>query len=214
MPQEIISKKTKANLEILIKKAMLKNFYLVGGTGAALQLKHRVSLDLDFFSKKDIDTKTLIQKIKTQGKFSIERETENTLIGIFNGTRVSFLKYDYPLLFDLKQIKGIKIADLRDIGCMKIDAVSSRGMKRDFVDLFFICREAISLKNLLSLFKKKYKSVNYNRLHILKSLVYFEDAENNPMPRMILPTSWQEVKNFFKEEIRKINKNLPGDNLP
>ena len=211
MPQEIISKKTKANLEILIKKAMLKNFYLVGGTGAALQLKHRVSLDLDFFSKKDIDTKTLIQKIKTQGKFSIERETENTLIGIFNGTRVSFLKYDYPLLFDLKQIKGIKIADLRDIGCMKIDAVSSRGMKRDFVDLFFICREAISLKNLLSLFKKKYKSVNYNRLHILKSLVYFEDAENNLMPRMILPTSWQEVKNFFKEEIRKINKNLPGD---
>ncbi len=211
MPQEIISKKTKANLEILIKKAMLKNFYLVDGTGAALQLKHRVSLDLDFFSKKDIDTKTLIQKIKTQGKFSIERETENTLIGIFNGTRVSFLKYDYPLLFDLKQIKGIKIADLRDIGCMKIDAVSSRGMKRDFVDLFFICREAISLKNLLSLFKKKYKSVNYNRLHILKSLVYFEDAENNPMPRMILPTSWQEVKNFFKEEIRKINKNLPGD---
>ena len=211
MPQEIISKKTKANLEILIKKAMLKNFYLVGGTGAALQLKHRVSLDLDFFSKKDIDTKTLIQKIKTQGKFSIERETENTLIGIFNGTRVSFLKYDYPLLFDLKQIKGIKIADLRDIGCMKIDAVSSRGMKRDFVDLFFICREAISLKNLLSLFKRKYKSVNYNRLHILKSLAYFEDAENNPMPRMILPTSWQEVKNFFKEEIRKINKNLPGD---
>lgn len=206
MPQEIISKKTKANLEILTKEAVLKNFYLAGGTGAALQLKHCVSLDLDFFTNKDIDTKTLIQKIKTQGKFSIERETENTLIGIFNCSRVSFLRYDYPLLFDLRQIKGIKIADLRDIGCMKIDAVSSRGTKRDFVDLFFICREAISLKNLLSLFKKKYKSVNYNMLHILKSLAYFENAENNPMPRMILPTSWQEVKSFFKEEIRKINK--------
>jgi len=193
-------------LEILTKEAVLKNFYLAGGTGAALQLKHRVSLDLDFFTNKDIDTKTLIQKIKTQGKFSIERETENTLIGIFNCSRVSFLRYDYPLLFDLRQIKGIKIADLRDIGCMKIDAVSSRGTKRDFVDLFFICREAISLKNLLSLFKKKYKSVNYNMLHILKSLAYFENAENNPMPRMILPTFWQEVKSFFKEEIRKINK--------
>ena len=206
MPQEIISKKTKANLEILTKEDLLENFYLAGGTGVALQLKHRVSLDLDFFTEKDIDTKTLIQKIKTRGKFSIERETENTLIGIFNGIRVSFLKYDYPLLFDLKQIKGIKIADFRDIGCMKIDAVSSRGMKRDFVDLFFICREVISLKNLLSLFKKKYKSVNYNMLHILKSLAYFEDAENNPMPKMILPTSWQEVKSFFKKEIRKINK--------
>ena len=205
MPQEIISKKTKANLEILTKEAVLKNFYLAGGTGAALQLKHRVSLDLSFFTKEDIDTKTLIQKIKTLGKFSIERETENTLIGIFNGTRVSFLKYDYPLLFDLKLIKGIKIADLRDIGCMKIDAISSRGMKRDFIDLFFICKELISLNNLLSLFKRKYKSVNYNMIHILKSLAYFEDAENNPMPKMVVSVSWQEVKNFFKEEIRKID---------
>jgi len=145
MPQEIISKKTKTNLEILAKETVLKNFYLAGGTGAALQFKHRVSLDLDFFTKEDIDTKTLIQKIKTLGKFSIERETENTLIGIFNGTRVSFLKYDYPLLFDPKQIKEINVADPRDIGCMKIDAISSRGMKRDFIDLFFTCKELISL---------------------------------------------------------------------
>ena len=92
MPQEIISKKTKANLEILTKEAVLKNFYLAGGTGASLQLKHRVSLDLDFFTNKDIDTKTLIQKIKTRGKFSIERETENTLIGIFNCSRVQLFK--------------------------------------------------------------------------------------------------------------------------
>jgi len=205
MPQEIISKKTKANLEILNKEAMLKNFYLAGGTGAALQLRHRVSLDLDFFTRKDIDAKILIQKIKTLGIFSIERETENTIIGIFSGTRVSFLKYDYPLLFDFKQIKGVNVADLRDIGCMKTDAISSRGMKRDFIDLFFICKELISLKDLLSLFKKKYNSVNYNMLHILKSLAYFEDAENNPMPKMIVPTSWQEVKSFFKEGIKKIN---------
>lgn len=132
MPQEIISKKAKANLEILTREGILKSFYLAGGT-------------------------------------------------------------------------GIRVADLRDIGCMKIDAISSRGMKRDFIDLFFICKELISLKNLLSLFKRKYKSVNYNMMHILKSLVYFEDAENNPMPKMIVPVSWQEVKNFFKKEIRKIN---------
>ncbi|PKP54926.1 hypothetical protein CVT91_17475 [Candidatus Atribacteria bacterium HGW-Atribacteria-1] len=205
MPQEIISTKTKDNLEILTREGILKSFYLAGGTGVALQLKHRVSIDLDFFTKKDIDTKTLIQKIKTWGEISIERETENTLIATFNGTRVGFLKYDYPLLFDLKQIKEIKVADLRDIGCMKIDAISSRGMKRDFIDLFFICKEVISLKNLLSLFKRKYKSVNYNLMHILKSLTYFEDAENNPMPKMIVPVSWQEIKNFFKKEIKKIN---------
>lgn len=205
MLQKIISKRTKANLEILTKEAVLKNFYLAGGTGAALQLKHRVSLDLDFFTKEDINIKILIQKIKTLEKFSIERETENTLIGIFNRTRVSFLKYDYPLLFDPKPIKEINVADLRDIGCMKIDAISSRGTKRDFIDLFFICKELISLNNLLGLFKRKYKSVNYNMMHILKSLIYFEDAENNPMPKMIVHVSWQKVKSFFKEEIRKID---------
>jgi len=205
MLQEIISKKTKANLEALTREGILKSFYLAGGTGVALLLKHRISLDLDFFTKEDVDTKILIQKIKILGKFSIEKEAENTLIGTFNGTRVTFLKYDYPLLFNPKQIEGIKVADPRDIGCMKIDAISSRGMKRDFVDLFFICREVISLKNLLSLFKRKYKSVNYNTMHILKSLVYFEDAENNPMPKMIVSTSWQEIKNFFKKEIRKVN---------
>jgi hypothetical protein len=88
---------------------------------------------------------------------------------------------------------------------MKIDAISSRGMKRDFIDLFFICKELISLNNLLNLFKRKYKSVNYNMIHILKSLAYFEDAENNPMSKMIISVSWQEVKSFFKEEIKKIN---------
>ena len=203
MSQEIISKKTRTNLEILRKSGILQDFYLVGGTGVALQLKHRLSLDLDFFTKKDIDTKALIQKIKNLGDFSIEKEAQNSLTGVFQGTIITFLKYDYPCLFQFKNLEEIKIADLKDIGCMKVSAVSSRGTKKDFIDLFFICRKTISLGDLLKLFEKKYKSVDYNMIHILKSLVYFEDAEKNPMPKMIIPVSWKEVKSFFKKETRK-----------
>ena len=76
MPQEILSKKAKANLETLKKEGLLKDFYLAGGTGLALQLKHRVSLDFDFFTKKGINPQVLAQKIKKLGKFSIEKEAE------------------------------------------------------------------------------------------------------------------------------------------
>jgi predicted nucleotidyltransferase component of viral defense system len=203
MPQEILSRKTKNNLAELKRANILSNFYLAGGTGLALKLRHRISLDLDFFTKEDIDTKILIQKIKNLGRFSVEKESESTLIGIFEGTRITFLKYDYPLLFPLKEFEGIEVADERDIGCMKISAISSRGTKKDFIDLYFLCQKIISLKELLKLFKKKYKSVDYNLMHILKSLVYFEDAEKDPMPKMIIPISWEEVKKFFKAEIKK-----------
>jgi len=106
----------------------------------------------------------------------------------------------------LGDFQGIKVADSRDIGCMKIFAVSSRGSKKDFIDLFFICQKTISLEKLLKLFAKKYKSVNYNMMHILKSLIYFEDAEKDPVSKMIIPISWKEVKKFFKREIKEIKE--------
>lgn len=204
MSEEIFSAKTKSSLALLKQAGILENFYLAGGTGLALQLNHRLSFDLDFFTQKDIDTKILIQKIKNLGKFSIEKESENTLIGAFEGIRVTFLKYDFPLLFPLKKFLGIEVADSRDIGCMKISAISSRGTKKDFIDLYFICQKMLPLKRLLKLFEKKYKDVNYNMVHILKSLSYFEDAEKDPMPKMIISVSWEEVKNFFQKEIKEI----------
>jgi predicted nucleotidyltransferase component of viral defense system len=204
MSQEILSKKTKSNLEILKKSGILENFYLAGGTGAALQLGHRFSLDLDFFTKKDISPKELVEKIRKIGDLSVEKEAENSLIGNFQGTLISFLKYDYPLLFPKKTVEGIRVADIRDIACMKISAISSRGSKKDFIDLFFIIKEAITLKDLLALFEKKYKEIDYNMSHILKSIIYFEDAEKDAMPKMIVPVEWQAVKDFLKEEIKRI----------
>jgi len=204
MLQEVVSRKSKNDLEVLEKAGILKEFYLAGGTGLTFQLKHRLSLDLDFFTRKDINTKILIQKLKNLGELSIEKEAENSLISDFNRTRITFLKYDYPCLFNFKKILKIKVADSKDISCMKIDAISSRGTKRDFIDLFFICQKVLSLDKLLKLFQRKYKSVDYNIIHIFKSLIYFEDAEKDPMPKMIIPISWDKVKEFFTKEIKNI----------
>lgn len=141
MLEKVLSKEAKGCLALLKEAKVLKNFYLAGRTGLALQLQHRTSVDLDFFSSKKFNLHTLIQKLKKTESFSLEREEEDTLIVFINKVKVSFFVYDYPLLYSPKKIEGISVADARDIGCMKISAISSRGSKKDFVDLFFICQK-------------------------------------------------------------------------
>jgi len=204
MSQTILSQKTQSNLEALKQANILADFYPAGGTGLALQLKHRKSIDLDFFTENEIETSLLIRDLKEVGSFVVENEAENTLEIDFQGTRITFLNYDYPLLCKLKKIQDIEVADLKDIGCMKISAISSRGSKKDFIDVYFITKE-ISLSRLLELFEKKYKEINYTMPHILKSLTYFEQAESEPMPEMIKEANWEQVKEFFETEAPKIN---------
>jgi len=190
-------------LETLKTTGFIKDFYLAGGTGLAIQILHRLSLDLDFFSKKEINTKSLILQLKELGEFNLEKEDWQTIHGNLKNTKVSFFYYPYPLLYSLKRVKGVWVADARDIACMKIDAISRRGAKRDFVDLYFICKQ-YKLAYLLKLYEKKYKSIKVNMIHILKSLYYFEDAQKSPMPQMIKDCSWSAVVDFFQEEVKKL----------
>ena len=99
----------------------------------------------------------------------------------------------------------LNIASLEDIGCMKIDTISSRGKKRDFVDLFFILNNKnLSLKEFLDYFDSKYGVENFNLYHILKSLVYFEDAEKDPDLLMLAEFSWEDLKSFFRQQVKDI----------
>ena len=50
---------------------------------------------------------------------------------------------------------------------------------------------------MLKAFEKKYTGTSYQKLHILKSLVYFDDAENDPEPDYISPIKWEDVKNLL-----------------
>ncbi len=56
---------------------------------------------------------------------------------------------------------------------------------------------------MLVLFDWKYTGTPYNRIHILKSLVYFSDAETEPMPDLLLPVRWNDVKEYFRTEVKK-----------
>jgi len=114
------------------------------------------------------------------------------------------------LLFKKMNFSGINIADPRDIAAMKIAALSDRGTKRDFVDLYFIFAEEkiITLPETLKLYDKKFKTLRQNKIHIIKSLSYFEDAEKDEMPKMIKPVNWKKVKEYFITEQKKIANEL------
>ncbi|MCX6731656.1 MAG: nucleotidyl transferase AbiEii/AbiGii toxin family protein [Candidatus Parcubacteria bacterium] len=203
-PKEIIGEKTSADLDILSRGGIIEGFYLAGGTGLALTLKHRLSYDLDFFSQKVFVENVLAKKIADLGKFEVEKKEPGTLHGLFGNTRLSFLSYPYRLLFPLETICGISVANTIDIACMKIDAISSRGSKKDFIDLYEILKQGHSLKELFDYFSKKYAELNYNLNHIQKGLIYFDDAEKEESPIMIKPIDWKKIKEFFKTEIKKL----------
>lgn len=185
------------------RTSLLTPFYLAGGTGLALQLGHRHSLDLDFFTSETFDPELLLQNAQQLGGLAVLDRGSQTLHLQFRNAKVSFLGFAYPLLFSCALFRGVKVADARDIACMKISALAGRGAKRDFVDLYAVSQR-YELPLLLELFQKKFSQVNYSRVHLLKSLTYFEDAEKDPMPDMRAPHSWGEVKRFFSTEAPRL----------
>lgn len=207
MFEKVLFGKTKNILALLAKSQLLKEAYLAGGTGCALYLGHRISYDLDFFTPKKFRALSFAKKMTKIKGFRLERTEWGTVLGRFDKIKFSLFHYPYPLLYSPENFKGIKVADLRDIAAMKISAISERGTKRDFIDLYAICQK-VPLEGTLSLYNRKYGTLSNNLFHIFKSLTYFEDAEGNVMPKMLISFSWPEVKKFFEKETKNLGKKI------
>ena len=205
MYEEILKQKTKLVFSKIAKIKAINSFYLAGGTALALQLGHRESIDLDWFSEKPFSTKDLKKELSKLGSLKIDSEEKDTLNCSLDNVKLSFFEYPYKVLFPFIKYKGTQIADFRDIACMKLDTISSRGSKKDFADLYFLLKK-IPLEDFLKLFNKKYKGIEYNKLHLLKSLVYFKDAEEEPMPKMIKKIGWKEIKENISKKVKNISK--------
>lgn len=204
MHPEILASATAACFRQLSHCEWLQDFYLAGGTAVALWLGHRESIDLDFFSAQNINTLRLRQQLSSCGTFLLDEESAGTLHGTLDGVKVSFLEYPYPLLQPHANYDGINIADLQDLACMKLEAIASRGKKRDFIDVHALTQRGNSLQIMVSWFEQKYQGLQYNLAHLIKSLVYFQDAENDPMPVMRQPADWSQVKGFFQRDVRTL----------
>jgi hypothetical protein len=135
----------------------------------------------------------------------LSESSRDTLHVELDGLRVSFLRAQAPLLFSGFRYRGLTLADPRDIAVMKVVAIGGRGSRKDFLDLFFYLRTGGTLAEVLSLLEQRYHKVDFNTYHLLKSLVFFEDAEEEPMPRMIKAVEWDGAKEFFISEVRRLS---------
>lgn len=198
----VLSKNATRALALLGKNKILpEKTYLAGGSSLALQYGHRISVDFDFFTPTDFKGQNIVKKLERIGRFVFQEAAEkNTLLGLFENVKFSLFLYEYPLVFKPIEYLGILLADPKDIAAMKLAAVMDRGTKKDFIDLFFLNKNGVSIEQALKYYDKKYKNLANNIYSLVKSLSYFEDAEKLEMPDMIEKINWEKVKTFFKQE--------------
>ncbi len=195
----------KERIEILPKlKFFKKEFYLAGGTALALQIGHRDSVDFDFFKQGELDTKKLfveIQEVFDGCKILKIQEEKNTLTVLINeNIRLSFFVYKYDLLKDKKDEENLFLASVEDIACMKLSAILSRSSNKDYIDLYYIFKE-YDFEEILKLCQKKFVDIDLNL--ILKSLVYFEDVEIEPIIfKNGMEIEFVKIKNFLLDLVK------------
>lgn len=182
----------------------LTRFYLTGGTALSLQLGHRESEDLDFFCEQPFPPQEIEQQISSLGVLSQTEMDEGTVNTYLDGVKLQLLHYPYPVLEPFLKWQGIQISSMIDIACTKLQTVAMRSNKKDFIDIYFLLKK-YSLNTLLSYTRRKYSNVNYSETHILKSLVYFTNADDQPMPRMHLEVSWDQVKKELVSTVKSID---------
>lgn len=182
------------------------NFVLAGGTALALQIGHRISVDLDFFSEKSFSTDALYREFQRAGlKPIIQQETEGTLTAMVSGVKVSILHYPYPFLDKKLHWKGVDITGVIDIAAMKVMAIVQRGAKRDFVDLYFILKD-IPFRKIAENMVQRYGVDRINPVNIGKAIVYFSDADIDPDPHYCGKErpDWKDIKKFFVKDVRQM----------
>jgi len=180
----------------------LSQFNLVGGTALSLQIGHRKSIDLDLFTQSDFEADAVLNHLREAGyEPQITHFQKQTLIGEIQGIKVDFIRFRYPFANDVLVVDGIRMANIKDIACMKIDAIMGRGRKKDFFDLYFLLQR-YSLTDMMGWYGQMFK--HSTLFHVYKSLTWFEDADlDGAIDVMDKKVNWEKVKKMIVKAVEK-----------
>lgn len=195
-----IDSKTLELLKKIQKKDLFSELRLVGGTSLALQIGHRTSIDLDLFGKISTDKLDIDNSLGKIGALKKIHSTDSINIYSLDGIKVDIVNYPYPWLDTPLNKDDLILASIKDIAAMKLAAISGRGSKKDFIDIFFLLK-IYSLKQMIEFYNQKYH--DGSSFLVLKSLSYFSDADDEPMPKMIKKIKWKSVKSSIKTAINE-----------
>ena len=169
----------------------LAGYGLAGGTSLALQLGHRVSVDIDLFGEVPFEDEEVVPYLAQIGPFTLIKRSENIFVAVVQGIKVDLVRYAYPRLAPFVVEDGVRMFGLADIAAMKLGAIAGRGSRKDFIDLH-VLMEHFSKEQLWEVYRAKFP--DSSEFLLRKSLTYFTDAECEAMPEMHIPLTWEEVK--------------------
>ncbi len=180
-------------LKRLMADEALQQFVLVGGTALALQIGHRKSVDLDLFTQADFQADDILRHLLEKGyALNVLFSQKQTLIAEIEGIKVDFIRFKYPFAEQAIVKDGIRLTGLRDIAPMKIDAITGRGRKKDFCDLYYLLRY-FSLYEIMDAYSNMYP--HSTLFHVYKSLTWFEDADKDgDLDVLDKKFNWEDVK--------------------
>jgi len=190
-------------LKSLQKIKEFSKLRLVGGTALALQIGHRKSIDLDFFGEIELTGNEIISVLYEHNftELVIENERKNIHQFRINDIKVDFVNYSFKWLSEALFVDEIFMALQEDIAAMKLEAITNRGSKKNFIDIFFLLKN-FSLTQMLDFYKNKFPFGSI--FNVVRSLSYFEDAEIQVTPNLIQPLDWNVIKQTIKQAVIKL----------
>lgn len=215
---EALTPETRAAFQLAAGLPFIRRYYLAGGTGLALHLGHRFSVDLDFFSPAadavGPDERAAMQAAFADPSLVITHDKDMTFVATWQGVGISFFRLAlYPLVQEPLLLEGVPVATIDEIGAMKLAAIMARGTRKDYVDLYFILQRT-PLERLFEVAAVKYAPVRTFAVSAVRAMTYFVDAEATPMPQMIQRVSWTTVKRFLERQALEAGRQRLEDLWP
>lgn len=189
---QTVTRATLDLLKALMSLPELSQFGLVGGTNLSLRFGHRLSIDLDLFTNEPFDSETTYNQLEARFPNILQASQSETMLFLYiNEVKIDMVLLPYPYLNPMEHIEDIRLVSLEDIAAMKLSAVARRGVKKDFWDIAELL-DVFSLDQMLEFYKTKYSSRDI--FHLLRSLVYFNDADPQKDPDPLNNATWSQVK--------------------
>jgi nucleotidyltransferase AbiEii toxin of type IV toxin-antitoxin system len=191
-----------------------EEFYLAGSAALALHTAHRPVSDLDLMSNANRLTSPerrdlLAELLAVEPGTEVETARDGYLFARLGDVGLRLFYYPYPLVRPFEDAAGLAVASAVDLGLMKLGAIISRGTRRDFVDLYLLCRE-LPLATLFDFAEDKFGHVRDFPLQALKGLADLSEIEGEPMPRLAVPLEWSEVEEWLRTQVRELGRERVG----
>lgn len=211
---ESLSPRAQELLAKLASRSWTDDFYLAGSAALALYTGHRPVRDLDLMSGTNRLTSPerrdlLADLLDLDSGTEVETARDGYLFVRQGGVGVRLFYYPYPLIEPFEDLSGLAVISAVDLGLMKLGAIISRGTRRDFVDLYLLCR-ALPLAELLHRAEDKFGHVRDFTLQALKGLADLSQIEGEPMPRLAIPLEWEEVEAWVRSEVKELGRARVG----